>query len=61
MVTTGSRSRTICAGRQPLKLSATPVRKDLAPPLLNTPHDDVLRGVLGYTDASGEWHHQRTR
>ena len=35
----------------PLKLSATPVRCDLPPPLLGQHTDDVLRTVLGYTDA----------
>ena len=35
----------------PLKLSATPVRCDLPPPLLGQHTDDVLRKVLGYTDA----------
>ena len=35
----------------PLKLSATPVRCDLPPPLLGQHTQDVLRSVLGYTDA----------
>jgi crotonobetainyl-CoA:carnitine CoA-transferase CaiB-like acyl-CoA transferase len=35
----------------PLKLSATPVRCDAPPPLLGQHTDDVLRTVLGYTDA----------
>ena len=35
----------------PLKLSATPVRCDLPPPLLGQHTDNVLRTVLGYTDA----------
>ncbi|MFM9900757.1 MAG: CaiB/BaiF CoA transferase family protein [Polaromonas sp.] len=35
----------------PLKLSATPVRCDLPPPLLGQHTQDVLRTVLGYTDA----------
>ena len=35
----------------PLKLSATPVRCDLPPPLLGQHTEDVLRTVLGYTDA----------
>jgi crotonobetainyl-CoA:carnitine CoA-transferase CaiB-like acyl-CoA transferase len=34
----------------PIKLSATPVRTDLAPPLLGQHTDDVLREVLGYDD-----------
>jgi crotonobetainyl-CoA:carnitine CoA-transferase CaiB-like acyl-CoA transferase len=34
----------------PLKLSATPVRQDLPPPLLGQHTDDVLRGVLGWDD-----------
>jgi crotonobetainyl-CoA:carnitine CoA-transferase CaiB-like acyl-CoA transferase len=35
----------------PIKLSATPVRADLPPPLLGQHTADVLRTVLGYTDA----------
>jgi crotonobetainyl-CoA:carnitine CoA-transferase CaiB-like acyl-CoA transferase len=35
----------------PLKLSATPVRQDLPPPLLGQHTEDVLRGVLGWDDA----------
>lgn len=35
----------------PLKLSATPVRCDLPPPLLGQHTQDVLRSVLGYTEA----------
>ncbi|MBK0391101.1 CaiB/BaiF CoA transferase family protein [Ramlibacter algicola] len=35
----------------PLKLSATPVRQDLPPPLLGQHTDDVLRGVLGWDAA----------
>lgn len=32
----------------PIKLSATPVRTDLPPPLLGEQTQDVLRTVLGY-------------
>ena len=35
----------------PIKLSATPVRCDLPPPLLGQHTDEVLRGVLNYPDA----------
>lgn len=35
----------------PIKLSATPVRTDLAPPLLGQHTHEVLRDVLGYADA----------
>ena len=35
----------------PIKLSATPVRTDLPPPLLGQHTDDVLRTVLNYSDA----------
>jgi crotonobetainyl-CoA:carnitine CoA-transferase CaiB-like acyl-CoA transferase len=35
----------------PLKLGATPVRKDLPPPLLGQHTQDVLRGILGWDDA----------
>ncbi len=35
----------------PMKLSATPVRTDLPPPLLGQHTDSVLREVLGYSDA----------
>ncbi len=35
----------------PIKLSATPVRTDMPPPLLGQHTDDVLRSVLNYTDA----------
>lgn len=35
----------------PLKLSATPVRTDLPPPLLGQHTSDVLRSVLNYPDA----------
>jgi crotonobetainyl-CoA:carnitine CoA-transferase CaiB-like acyl-CoA transferase len=35
----------------PIKLSATPVRTDLPPPLLGQHTDEVLRSVLHYTDA----------
>jgi crotonobetainyl-CoA:carnitine CoA-transferase CaiB-like acyl-CoA transferase len=35
----------------PMKLSATPVRTDLPPPLLGQHTADVLREVLGYSDA----------
>ncbi len=35
----------------PLKLSATPVRTDLPPPLLGQHTDEVLRSVLNYPDA----------
>jgi crotonobetainyl-CoA:carnitine CoA-transferase CaiB-like acyl-CoA transferase len=35
----------------PIKLSATPVRKDIAPPLLGQHTDEVLREVLGYSPA----------
>ena len=35
----------------PLKLSATPVRTDMPPPLLGQHTDEVLRGVLNYPDA----------
>jgi crotonobetainyl-CoA:carnitine CoA-transferase CaiB-like acyl-CoA transferase len=34
----------------PIKMSRTPVRQDLAPPLLGQHTDDVLRDVLGYSD-----------
>jgi crotonobetainyl-CoA:carnitine CoA-transferase CaiB-like acyl-CoA transferase len=34
----------------PIKLSATPVRSDLPPPLLGQHTDDVLRSVLNYPD-----------
>ena len=36
----------------PLKLSGTPVRTDLPPPLLGQHTDDVLRHVLGMDDAA---------
>ncbi|MBC7547519.1 MAG: CoA transferase [Polaromonas sp.] len=43
----------------PLKLSATPVRSDLPPPLLGQHTQDVLRDVLGYTDVQvAELRHQ---
>ncbi|WP_341910122.1 CaiB/BaiF CoA-transferase family protein [Polaromonas sp. YR568] len=35
----------------PIKLSATPVRTDLPPPLLGQHTDEVLRNVLRYTEA----------
>jgi len=35
----------------PIKLSATPVRADLPPPLLGQHTDEVLRSVLNYPDA----------
>ena len=35
----------------PIKLSATPVRTDLPPPLLGQHTDEVLRSVLNYPDA----------
>ncbi len=35
----------------PLKLSATPVRTDMPPPLLGQHTDEVLRSVLNYPDA----------
>ena len=35
----------------PLKLSATPVRADMPPPLLGQHTDEVLRSVLNYPDA----------
>ena len=35
----------------PIKLSATPVRSDLPPPLLGQHTEEVLRSVLRYTDA----------
>jgi crotonobetainyl-CoA:carnitine CoA-transferase CaiB-like acyl-CoA transferase len=35
----------------PIKLSATPVRSDMPPPLLGQHTDDVLRSVLNYPDA----------
>ncbi len=35
----------------PIKLSATPVRTDLPPPLLGQHTDEVLRDVLNYSDA----------
>lgn len=35
----------------PIKLSATPVRTDLPPPLLGQHTDEVLRSVLNYSDA----------
>ena len=34
----------------PLRMSLTPVRTDLPPPLLGQHTDEVLRNVLGYTD-----------
>ena len=36
----------------PIKLSATPVRTDLPPPLLGQHTDEVLRSVLNYPDAT---------
>ena len=36
----------------PIKLGATPVRCDLPPPLLGQHTDEVLRSVLGHTEAS---------
>jgi len=33
----------------PIKMSRTPVRQDLAPPLLGQHTNDVLRDVLGYS------------
>ncbi|MEO8389841.1 MAG: CaiB/BaiF CoA-transferase family protein [Polaromonas sp.] len=35
----------------PIRLSATPVRTDLPPPLLGQHTEEVLRGVLNYSDA----------
>ncbi|NQW79718.1 MAG: CoA transferase, partial [Polaromonas sp.] len=35
----------------PLKLSATPVRTDLPPPLLGQHTEEVLRSVLNYSAA----------
>ncbi|UUZ66676.1 CoA transferase [Polaromonas sp. P2-4] len=35
----------------PIKLSSTPVRTDLPPPLLGQHTEEVLRGVLNYSDA----------
>jgi crotonobetainyl-CoA:carnitine CoA-transferase CaiB-like acyl-CoA transferase len=35
----------------PIRLSATPVRTDRPPPLLGEQTDEVLRTVLGYSDA----------
>lgn len=35
----------------PMRLSATPVRTDLPPPLLGQHTEEVLRGVLNYSDA----------
>ena len=35
----------------PIKLSATPVRRDMPPPLLGQHTDAVLRSVLDYPDA----------
>jgi crotonobetainyl-CoA:carnitine CoA-transferase CaiB-like acyl-CoA transferase len=35
----------------PIKLGATPVRTDLPPPMLGQHTGDVLRNVLGYSDA----------
>ncbi len=35
----------------PIKLSATPVRTDRPPPLLGEQTEDVLRTVLGYSEA----------
>ena len=35
----------------PLKLSATPVRSDLPPPLLGQHTEEVLRSVLNYSAA----------
>ena len=35
----------------PIKLSATPVRTDLPPPLLGQHTDEVLRSMLNYPDA----------
>jgi crotonobetainyl-CoA:carnitine CoA-transferase CaiB-like acyl-CoA transferase len=43
----------------PMKLSATPVRTDLPPPLLGQHTADVLREVLGYSDAQVEALKQR--
>jgi len=34
----------------PMKLSATPVRNDVAPPLLGQHTDEVLGELLGYSD-----------
>ena len=34
----------------PLKLSRTPVRKELPPPTMGQHTDDILRGVLGYSE-----------
>jgi hypothetical protein len=33
-----------------MKLSATPVRSDLAPPLLGQHTEEVLRELLGFSD-----------
>ncbi|HWS05086.1 MAG TPA: CoA transferase, partial [Burkholderiaceae bacterium] len=35
----------------PIRLSATPVRADRPPPLLGEQTEEVLRTVLGYSDA----------
>jgi crotonobetainyl-CoA:carnitine CoA-transferase CaiB-like acyl-CoA transferase len=35
----------------PMKLSATPVRTDLPPPMLGQHTEEVLRSVLNYSDA----------
>jgi crotonobetainyl-CoA:carnitine CoA-transferase CaiB-like acyl-CoA transferase len=35
----------------PIKLSATPVRTDRPPPLLGEQTDEVLRTLLGYSEA----------
>ena len=35
----------------PIRLSATPVRADLPPPLLGQHTDEVLRQLLNYSDA----------
>ena len=40
----------LCLVSSPIKLSVTPVRTDLPPPLLGQHTDEVLRSVLNYSD-----------
>jgi crotonobetainyl-CoA:carnitine CoA-transferase CaiB-like acyl-CoA transferase len=44
--------------RNPIRLSATPARYDLAPPALNE-HEDAIRAWLGVADDRAT-HHDRT-